>query len=83
MRQQDQFLLLEAPDITHKHSSPRYAELRGPPRRAAAPVRGRPGDVELGGYLNREQVLSSAMLNTPSSLTLFLWTVPPKTLFII
>lgn len=39
--------------------------------------------VELGGYLNTEQVLSRAMLNTPSSRTLFLWTVPPKTLFII
>lgn len=34
-------------------------------------------------YLKREQVLSSPILNTPSSLTLFLCTVPPKTLFII
>lgn len=42
------------------------------------------GDLlEQQDYLKREQVLSSAMLNTPSSLTLFLWTVPPNTLFII
>lgn len=34
-------------------------------------------------YLKREQVLSRLILNTPSSLTLFLCTVPPKTLFII
>lgn len=34
-------------------------------------------------YLNREQELSTPMLNTPSSLTLFLCTVPPNTLFII
>lgn len=34
-------------------------------------------------YLNSEHVLSRVMLNTPSSLTLFLWTVPPNTLFII
>lgn len=39
--------------------------------------------LEHQSYLKREQVLSSAILNTPSSLTLFLCTVPPNTLFII
>lgn len=34
-------------------------------------------------HLKSEQVLSRVMLNTPSSRTLFLCTVPPNTLFII
>lgn len=42
-----------------------------------------PRELEMSVHLKSEQVLSRVMLNTPSSRTLFLCTVPPNTLFII